>query len=171
MKNNNGSHLSEKRIIESLIDMNDLDLSEQGHLKDCPVCSAARDSLQARLDGLSREAARWTPTPGRRFALPAREIQKTIPWARRWYVGLATAAAGLALIITFAWPYWNAVNIHPYGKLDLARETAADETFMAATRDLVENSLPASLQGVVPDTGSADDNYGDYLDFFAPEEV
>jgi len=171
MKNNNDSHLSEKRIVASLVDMADLDASEREHLKGCPVCQASRNSLSARLDGLSAEAARWTPTPRRRFALPEKEMMKAVPWAKRWYVGLATLAACLTLIITFTWPLWNSGNVNPYGKLNLTQETAADERFMAATRDMVDNSLPSSLQAIIPETDATDENNDDYLDFFAPEDV
>jgi len=171
MNNNYGNHLHEKRIIASLVDLNDLDHSEREHLKDCPVCLAARNEMAARLERLPSEALRWTPAPGRKFALPAVEEQKAGAWSGRWYVVLATASVCLALIVMFAWPNFKNGTLLPYGKLDLAQETAADEIFIAETRAIIENSLPSSMQEMVPDPGQAEDNDDDYLDFYAPEDA
>jgi hypothetical protein len=47
---------------------------------------------------------------------------------------------------------------------------AADEMLIATTEDIEENCLPASLQEIVPDTGSTDDN-DDFLDFASPVDA
>jgi hypothetical protein len=170
MNDRKDSHLHEKRIIVSLIDMSDLDLSEREHLKSCPVCSASRLSIAARLDGLSAGAIRWTPEPRRRVTLGEAEVLRGRAWAGSWYVGLAAAAACLVLIITLTVPHLFTGNQQPYGKLNLAAEMAADEMFIATTEDIEENCLPASLQEIVPDTGSTDDN-DDFLDFASPVDA
>jgi hypothetical protein len=85
-------------------------------------------------------------------------------------VGLAAAAACLVLIITLTVPHLFTGNLQPYGKLNLAAEMEADEMFIATTEDIEENCLPASLQEIVPDTDSTDDN-DDFLDFVAPVEA
>ncbi len=170
MNNNRNVHLDEQRIIASLVDENDLAAQEREHLKVCPICSASRHHLAAELHGLSEAAMRSTPEPRRRFALPEAEVLRGSGWAGRWYVGLATAAACLVLVITLTVPHLFTGNLQPYGKLNLADETAADEMLIAATEDIEENGLPASLQEIVPDTGSTDDN-DDFLDFAAPVDA
>jgi hypothetical protein len=170
MNNNRNVHLDEQRIIASLVDENDLAAQEREHLKACPICSASRHHLAAELHGLSGMAMRSTPEPRRRFALPEAEIIRDRSWAGRWYVGLSTAAACLVLVITLTVPHLFTGNQQPYGKLNLAAEMDADEMFIAATDDIEENSLPASMQEIVPDMGSTDDN-DDFLDFAAPVDA
>ena len=170
MNNNRNVHLDEQRIIASLVDENDLAAQEREHLKVCPICSASRNHLAAELHGLSEVAMRSTPAPRRRFALPEAEVLRGRGWALRWYVGLATAAACLVLVITLTVPHLFTGNLQPYGKLNLTDEMAADEMLIAATEDIEENGLPASLQEIVPDTGSTDDN-DDFLDFAAPVDA
>jgi hypothetical protein len=170
MNNNRSAHLDVQRIIASLVDENDLAEQEKEHLKVCPICSASRHHLAAQLDGLSEEAIRWTPEPRRRVTLGEAEVLRGRGWAGRWYVGLATAAACLVLIITLTVPHLFTGNLQPYGKLNLAAEMEADEMFIATTEDIEENCLPASLREILPDTGSTDDN-DDFLDFVAPVEA
>jgi hypothetical protein len=170
MNNNRNAHLDEQRIIAAIVDENDLAAQEREHLKVCPICSASRNLLAARLDCLSKEAIRWTPAARIRVTLPATEVLRGGGWKGRWYAGLATAAACLMLIITLSLPHLFTGNQQPYGKLNLAAEMVADEMLIAATRDIEENCLPASLQEIVPDTGSADDN-DDFLDFVAPVDA
>lgn len=170
MNNNRSAHLDEQRIIASLVDENDLAAQEREHLKGCPICSASRHHLAAQLGCLSEDAIRWTPAPRRRFALPDAEVLRGRSWAGRWYAGLATAAACLMLLITLILPHLFTGNLQPYGKLNLAAEMAADEMLIAATKDIEENGLPASLQEIVPDTGSTDD-IDDFLDFVAPVDA
>ena len=74
------------------------------------------------------------------------------------------------LLITLILPHLFTGNLQPYGKLNLAAEMAADEMLIAATKDIEENGLPASLQEIVPDTGSTDD-IDDFLDFVAPVDA
>ena len=167
MNDDQNVHLDEQRIIAALVDENDLAAQEREHLKVCPICSASRDQLSAQLHGLSDAAMRYTPEPRRRFALPEAEVLRGRSWAGRWYVGLAAAAACLVLVITLTLPHLFTGNLQPYGKLNLADETAADEMLIAATQDIEEDGLPASLQGIIPDTDPADDN-DDFLDFAAP---
>ena len=102
--------------------------------------------------------------------MPATEVFRGSIWKGRWYAGLAAAIACLVLIITLTLPNLFTGNLQPYGKLNLADEMAADEMLIAATEDIEENSLPASLQEIVPDTGSMDDN-DDFLDFAAPVDA
>jgi hypothetical protein len=171
MNNNRNEHLDEQRIIASIVDENDLAAQEREHLKDCPICSASRRQLAVQLHGLSEEAMRYTPDPRRRVALPATEVLGGIGWKGRWYAGLATAAAAcLVLVITLSLPHLFTGNLHPYGKLNLATEMAADEMLIAAAKDIEENGLPASLQGIVPDTGPTDDN-DDFPDFADPVDA
>jgi hypothetical protein len=99
--------------------------------------------------------------------LPATEDFRGSRWKGRWYAGLAAATACLVLFITLTLPNLFTGNLNPYGKLNLAAEMDADEMFIATTEDIEENCLPASLQEIVPDTGSMDDN-DDFLDFAAP---
>jgi hypothetical protein len=170
MSNNRNAHLDIKRIIASLVDESDLAAQEREHLKDCPICSASRNHLAAQLHGLSEEAMRSTPAPRKRFAMPEVEVIRGRGWAGRWYVGLATAAACLVLVVTLALPHLFTGNPQPYGKLNLAAEMEADEMFIATTEDIEEDSLPVSLQEIVPDTSSMDDN-DDFLDFAAPVDA
>ena len=170
MKNNPSAHLDVQRIIVSLVDESDLAAQEREHLKVCPICSSSRNHLAVQLHGLSEEAIRWTPEPRRRVTLPAIEVLRGSGWKGRWYAGLATAAACLVLIITLTLPHLFTGNLQPYGKLNLVAEMAADEMLIAATKDIEENCLPASLQEIVPDTGSTDDN-DDFLDFVAPVDA
>ena len=170
MNNNRSAHLDVQRIIASLVDENDLAAQEREHLKVCPICSASRRHLAAQLHGLSEEAIRWTPSPRRKVALPEAGVLRGSGWKGRWYAGLATAAACLVLIITLTLPHLFTGNLQPYGKLNLAAEMAADEMLIAATKDIEENCLPASLQEIVPDTGSTDD-YDDFLDLVAPVDA
>jgi hypothetical protein len=171
MNNNPNAHLDVQRIIASFVDENDLTQLEREHLKDCPICSASHRRLAEQLQGLSEEAMRFTPEPRRRVALPETEVPESI-WRLRWYTGLVSAAAAcLVLIITLSSLHLFTGSVHPYGKLSLAAETAADEMFIATTKDIEENSLPASIQEIVPDTGALDDNDDDFLDFAAPAEA
>jgi hypothetical protein len=170
MNNNRSAHLDVQRIIASLVDENDLAAQEREHLKGCPICSASLRHLAAQLHGLSEEAMRFTPAPRRRVTLPDAEVLRGIGWKGRWYAGLAATAACLVLIITLTLPHLFTGNLHPYGKLNLTAETAADEMLITTTKDIAENGLPASLQDIVPDTGTADDN-DDFLDFAAPVDA
>jgi hypothetical protein len=170
MSKNLNAHLDIQRIIASLVDESDLAAQEREHLMACPICSASRKHLAAQLRGLSEEAMRSTPIPRKRFALPEAEVLRGRGWAARWYVGLATAAACLVLVITLIVPHLFIGNQQPYGKLNLAAEMDADEMFIATTEDIEEDSLPVSLQEIVPDTGSTDDN-DDFLDFAAPVDA
>ena len=170
MKNNPSAHLDIQRIIASLVDESDLAAQEREHLKVCPICSSSRNHLAVQLHGLSEEAIRWTPEPRRRVTLPAIEVFRGSGWKGRWYAGLATAAACLVLVITLTLPHLFTGNKQPYGELNLAAEMAADEMLIATTEDIEENCLPASLQEIVPDTGSTDDN-DDFLDFVAPVDA
>jgi hypothetical protein len=170
MKNNPSAHLDVQRIIASLVDESDLGAQEREHLKVCPICSASRNHLALQLHGLSEEAIRWMPEPRRRFTLPAIEVFRGSGWKGRWYAGLATAAACLVIVITLTLPHLFTGNKQPYGELNLAAEMAADEMLIAATKDIEENCLPASLQEIVPETGSTDDN-DDFLDFVAPVDA
>jgi hypothetical protein len=113
---------------------------------------------------------RFTPDSRRRFTLPATEVFRGSGWNNRWYAGLAAAVACLVFVITLTLPHLFTGNLHPYGKLNLAAEMAADEILIATTDVIVENGLPASLQEIVPDTGSTDDN-DDFLDFVAPVDA
>ncbi len=74
------------------------------------------------------------------------------------------------LVIALTVPHLFTGNLQPYGKLDLAAEMEADEMFIATTEDIEDNSLPASMQEIVPDTGSTDDN-DDFLDFASPVDA
>jgi hypothetical protein len=170
MSNNQNAHLDIQRIIASFVDENDLSTQEREHLKGCLICSASRNHLAAQLRGLSEEAMRSTPAPRRRIILPDAEVLNGSVWKGKWYAGLVAAAACLVLVITLTLPHLFTGNQQPYGKLNLAAEMAADETFIASTEDIEENSLPASLQEIVPDAGSTDDN-DDFLDFVAPVDA
>jgi hypothetical protein len=167
MNNNRDAHLDVQRIIASLVDESDLAAHERDHLKVCPICSATHRQLAAQLDGLSEEAMRFTPAPRRRVALPEAEVLRGRVRTGRWYTGLAAAAASLVLLITLIVPHLFTGNLHPYGKLSLAAETAADEMLITTTKDIEENCLPVSLQEIVPEAGPVDDN-DDFLDFMAP---
>jgi hypothetical protein len=170
MSNNENDHLDIARIISSLVDENDLAAQEREHLRVCPICSASRNHMAAELHGLSEKAMRSTPEPRRSFTLPETEVLRGPGWTLRWYVGMATAAACLVLVITLAVPHLFTGNLQPYGKLDLAAEMEADEMFIATTEDIEDNSLPVSMQEIVPDTGSTDDN-DDFLDFASPVDA
>jgi hypothetical protein len=170
MNNNRSAHLDIQRIIASLVDESDLAAQEREHLKVCPICSASRNHLAAQLHGLSEEVIKWTPDPRKRVILPATEVFRGSSWKGRWYAGLAAATACLLLIVTLTLPNLFTGNLQPYGKLNFADEMAADEMLIAATEDIEENSLPDSLQEIVPDTGSMDDN-DDFLDFAAPVDA
>lgn len=170
MNNNRSTHLDVQRIIASLIDENDLAQEEREHLKVCPICSASCRHLAAKLGCLSEEAMRFTPAPRRRVTLPSIEVLPGRGWKGRWYAELAAAAACLVFIITLSLPHLFTHNLLPYGKLNLAAETAADEMLITTTKEIEENCLPVSLQEIVPDTGPADDN-DDVLDFAAPVDA
>lgn len=170
MNNSRSPHLTDKQIIASLVNENDLTAQEREHLKDCSICSVSRHNLAAQLYGISEEARRCMPAPQRRVALPEAEVVGGKAWKSRWHAGLAVAAASFVFIITLTLPLLFTENLHPYGKLSLTAETVADERLIATTKDIEENCLPASLQEIVPDMGTVDEN-DDILDYMAPVEA
>jgi hypothetical protein len=170
MNKNASAHLDIQRIIAALVDEGDLTAQEREHLKVCPVCSASRRHLAAQLGCLSEEAMRFTPDPRKMVTLPATEVFRGSLWNRKWYTGLAAAAACLVLVISLSLPHLFTHNLRPYGKLTIVSEMAADEILITAIKDIEENGLPVSLQKIVPATGPADEN-DDLLDFVAPADA
>lgn len=165
MKNSEGAHLEERRIMASLIDKADLTPAERDHLTNCATCTASRHRLAARLDGLADAAVRHTPDRRRRVTLPALEDAPERGWTG-WYVGLAATAASVALLVALLWPHLYSGSLGPYGDVSLAAETAADAKLMAEVDDIAEGKLSGPYRNIVPDPGV--DEGGDFLDFVAP---
>ncbi|HVN70909.1 MAG TPA: hypothetical protein VMU10_02705 [Desulfomonilia bacterium] len=170
MKYDRGSHLSPERITLSLVDENDLDRHERDHLVHCAECSEARRHLAGRLENLSNQAARFTPVTPFKVKLPASEASYGTPWTLRFYGGLVAAAICLVLVVTLSWPHLFTHNPRPYGNVNLTAESAADEKLMNEVKNLSNNSLPESLQGIVPDPGYRDDE-DEFQGFVVPGDA
>jgi predicted anti-sigma-YlaC factor YlaD len=168
MKEDLRGHLGQDRIIMAIIDETDLTSAENDHLANCPECAGAKQALALQLFRLSEATKRYTPDQQRKVVLPTEEAETGKGWISRWNMGLVTAAACLVLIIAISLPNLFTGGSLPYGNVNLAAETAADAKLMAEIDSLVESSLPASLQKVVPDPGAGMDADEDVLDLMVP---
>ena len=93
------SHIAESRILQ-IIAEGSAQPGEQDHLKDCTRCRAVMTGIQSDLDRLRRQAAFATPTPERRFVLPADRPDRTFVYRWRWgWAALGTVLSAALLII------------------------------------------------------------------------
>jgi hypothetical protein len=168
MKEDLRGHLGGERIVIAVIDENDLTPAEKHHVKTCPICSGAKQTLATQLLRLSEATKRYTPDQQRKVILPAEKEAIGKGWISRWNMGLVAAAACLVLIIAISLPHLFTGGSLPYGNVNLVAETAADAKLMAEVKDLEESALPGSLQNVAPDPGAGIDSDEDTLDLMAP---
>jgi hypothetical protein len=165
MRRDKNVHLDPQRITMSLIDEQDLTMHERDHLEHCPECCEARRLLAGRLDSLSEQALRFTPVSRMKVRLPALEPVKPSTWLIRWPTGAVAALASLALVSALVLPQFFTRTI-PHGtRVDIAREMAQDERFIAEVRQLEENPFASAYAEILPSSDSTmDDDAFDYMD-------
>jgi len=93
----NTPHWTSEQLLDSLYGIG----PEDSHLDGCAECRAKLDAMRSNRS--AREIGQWIPDEF--FAQQRHQIlQRTASKPRRvWIPALATAAAGLALAVTFQW--------------------------------------------------------------------
>ena len=165
MRHDKNVHLDPQRITMSLIDGQDLTMHERDHLEHCPECLEARRLLAGRLDSLSKQAVQFTPVSRMKVRIPALEPGKPSKWLIRWPTGALATLASLALVLALVLPrFFTPATPHGPG-IDLAREKAQDERYIAEVRQLEENPLASAYAEILPSIDSTiDDDAFDYMD-------
>jgi len=135
-------HLTEKEIIQAVVDETDLVESLREHLSMCQICRNEKERLENQLVCLGRTAERLAPLSGERFKLPSKEISKSPGiWRWQWQSLLAAgvAAAMIIAVILFKTPFPTSLE---NSNTKWTNEFVKDEQLMAEVSSLVENSLP-----------------------------
>lgn len=135
-------HLTEKEIIQALIDETDLTESAREHLSMCHICFNEKEGLGNQLSRLGGTAERLSPLPRKSFKLPRKDVLK-IPRVWRWQ-WQSLLAAGMATAMIFAVLLWkkpSPISLKSIGE-ERSIEFVQDEQLMADISSLVENPLP-----------------------------
>jgi len=135
-------HLTEKEIIQAVIDETDLTESTREHLSMCHICRNEKEGLGNQLIRLGKTAESLSPLPRKSFKLPWKDILKTPRvWKWQWR---SLLAAGMAAAMIFAVLLWK--TPFPTAQKDKEEERTIefvqDEQLMADISSLVENPLP-----------------------------
>ena len=135
-------HLTEKEIIQAVIDETDLTESTREHLYKCHICRNEKEGLGNQLSRLGNTAERLSPLPRKSFKLPRKDVFK-IPRVWRWQ-WQNLLAAGMAAAMIFAVILWKTPFPIPHKDREEERvsEFVQDEQLMADISSLVENPLP-----------------------------
>lgn len=169
MSNENKSHLDPERIIASFVDDRGLSPQEREHLSGCPACTAARERLASQLTGLAEQAGRHTPESFRRVVLPAEQPANPLAWIMRWSMGVAAAAATVAIVAALLLGRLFPGGVGETDQLKLAQETVRDATLLAEVRALENDPLPGAYAEIIPDPGVSLDE--EFFDFLIPLEA
>ena len=135
-------HLTEKEIIQAVIDETDLTESMREHLYKCHICRNEKEGLGNQLSLLGNTAKSLSPVPRKSFKLPRKDVLK-IPrvWRWQWQSLLAAGMAAAMIFVVLLWKtpaiiYWKE------GGEERTVEFAQDDKLMADISSLVENPLP-----------------------------
>ena len=135
-------HLTEKEIIQTVIDETDLSESIREHLYKCHICRSEKEGLGNQLTRLGNTAERLSPSPQKNFKLSQKDGLK-VPrvWRWQWKSLLAAgmAAAMIFVVLLYKTPF-------PISQKDREEERAMefvqDEQLMVDISSLVENPFP-----------------------------
>lgn len=135
-------HLTEKEIIQAVIDETDLTESKREHLYECHTCRNEKEGLGNQLSRLGNTAERLSPLPLKSFKLP-REDGLKMPrvWKWQWQSLLAAGMAAVMIFAVLLWKTPSLISQKDRGE-ERATEFVQDEKFMADISSLVENPLP-----------------------------
>ena len=134
-------HVSERQLLQAVVDAADLNVVARKHLSVCEDCRRQKERLEKELAVLGKAARRSAPPLRKRVTLPESESRRgpALPWWRTAAVGIAAAASLVAAVF---W-YTGAGPADPAtGKSIAAWDTLDDERFMAEVQLLTENILP-----------------------------
>jgi hypothetical protein len=142
-------HLTEKEIIQAVVDETDLVESLREHLSVCQICRNEKERLENQLIRLGQKAERLAPLSGERFKLPSEEVFLKTPRLWRWqWQSLLAAGVAAAIIITVVLlkaPFPTSLE---NSNTQWSNGFVEDEQLMAEVSSLVENSLPTIYFGL-----------------------
>ena len=135
-------HLTEKEIIQAVIDETDLTESAREHLSMCHICRNEKEGLGNQLSRLGDSAERLSPLPWKSIKLPRKDALK-IPrvWRWQWQSLLATGIAAAMIFAVLLWKTPFPISQKNQGE-EMITEFVKDEKLMADISSLVENPLP-----------------------------
>ena len=141
MNPNNKHHLSEKQLIQALVDPADLPETARAHLAACSQCLADRNGFEHELVNLAQKAEQNVPLPQRRIILPAKKVKTPLRYFFAWRNLVATAATVTAVFLV-VWSISMLRNLSQPGGDNLAAEIMEAEKLMTEVNTLVDNALP-----------------------------
>lgn len=135
-------HLTEKEIIQAVMDETDLPESTREHLLKCQICRNEKEGLRDQLSLLGNTAKRLSPLPRKSFKLPQKDVFK-IPrvWRWQWQSLLAAGMAAAMIFVVLLWKTPSLIYRQDRGA-EMTVEFVKDEQLMADISSLVENPLP-----------------------------
>lgn len=164
MKINNDAHLTEDRIIRSVVDKSELLSSEKEHLLNCSGCSSVFEGFENDLKQLGKIAELSVPAPKRRFIAHAKKTERNFPR----FFGLRTSLAAAITVLFFV------ITLHSDSMKSLLNtetrtyvdELYSDDLFITEINSLIENALPHRYTNIYMEAGPDYDD--DFMDFIIP---
>jgi hypothetical protein len=160
-------HLTEKEIIQAVMDETDLPESTREHLRKCHTCRHEKEGLGNQLSLLGNTAKRLSPLPRKSFKLPQKDgVRIPRVWRWQWQSLLAAGMAAAMIFIVLLWKTPSLIYRQDQGAVKTV-EFVQDEQFMADISSLVENPLPEIYFDLSGESNSDVDE--DFINFVIPD--
>ncbi len=164
MSPENGSHLNDGQIIQSLVEKANLSPALREHLSSCSICIAKRKNFEGNLTRLGEMARNSAPSLRKKIILPWAQSEKTYQWLLGWRRISALSGAVAIALLFIGLVFWNNPQGSSLAKLN--DEMLKDERFMAEISNLGKSDLPQTWLDI---SGEFDVNINEeMLEIIAP---
>ena len=135
-------HLSERQIIQAVVDVTDLPCPLQDHLNTCPLCLTQKERFSGLLSQFSHTSKALTPPYRKRVALPDPGGAKR-PWSLAWnWQRLLVAGLSCAIVLAVLWWSSPLKMFHEWQESKTYDEMWEDYRMMDEIVWLEEHALP-----------------------------
>jgi hypothetical protein len=161
MNINAQQHLSEKQVLQAIVDEMHLSAKTRRHLHQCPDCRHEMEETDKEFRQLGETARRLSPMPKRRPGLPVQTHEKM------FRLPIPAVAVSFVLLLLIGW--W-VIPLNP--PVDTGSQFIAhtdlweDETLMSEISQLTDNALPEPYTALISE--SITETEYDYMEYLVP---